>query len=64
MVLQLSSKITYPLWVGDGKDGVNGWFCSHPARSRTCCRRVMEETESVGGCAAIQQDHVLSVGWR
>jgi hypothetical protein len=104
VVLQLSSKITYFLWAGDGRDGVSellcsyaarshtncgrdgvseflcsygarsrtpcgrdgvsGLFCSYPARSRTGCGQEMEETKSAGCSAAIQQDHVLSVGGR
>jgi hypothetical protein len=64
VVVQLSGKITYSLWVGDEIDGVSGWFCSYPARSRTSCRKAMGEMESVGGSAAIRQDHVQPVGCR
>jgi hypothetical protein len=64
VVLQLSSKITYFLWVGDGRDKVSGLFCSCRARSCTICRWVMGETKSAGCCAAVEQDHVLSVGGR
>jgi hypothetical protein len=64
VVVQLSSKITYQLWAGNGRDGVSGWFCSYPARSRTNYGRAMGETESAGGGVAIQQDHVLAVGGR
>jgi hypothetical protein len=61
VVLQLSGKITYRLWVGNGSDRVNEWFCNYPARSRTSCGSAMGATESVSGSAAIQQDHVLPV---
>jgi hypothetical protein len=61
VVLHLSSKITYRLWVADGSDGVNEWFCNYPARSHTDCGSAMGETESVSGSSAIQQDHVLPV---
>jgi hypothetical protein len=59
VVLQSASKITHFLWVGDGSDGVIGWFCSYPARLRTCYGQAMRETESAGGSAVIQPDHVL-----
>src|SRR5258707_917718 len=64
VVVQLSSKITYILWAGDGRDGVSSSLCSYRARSRTFCGRAIGETESVRGCAAIEQDHVHSVGGR
>src|ERR1700733_7408778 len=64
VVLQLSSKITYPLWAGDGRYRVSGWFYSYPARSHTNCWRAMGDTESVHGSTAIQQDHVQAVGGR
>ena len=44
--------------VGDWCDSVSGWFCNYSARSRTHCRRVMGETESVSGSAAIQENHI------
>jgi hypothetical protein len=64
VVLQPSSKITYCLGAGDGRNGVSGWFYSHPARSRTTCGRVMGDMESAGGSTVIQQDHVRAVGGR
>jgi hypothetical protein len=33
----------------------------YPAKSRTFCGRIMGETESEDGSAAVQQDHVLPV---
>ena len=64
MVVQLSSKITYFLWVGSGRDGVSASLYNYQARSRTSYKRAMGETESVPGCAGIEKDHVLSVGGR
>ena len=64
VVLQLSDKITYNLWIGNGRDGVNKWFCSYPARSCTSCGSAMEVMESAGGSAAIQQDNIHPVGWQ
>ena len=61
VVLQLSSKITYILWIGDRRDGVSWWFCSYLVRSRTICGSAMGEIESAGSFAAIQHDHVHSV---
>ena len=61
VVVQVSSKITYTLWLGDGRDRVSAWLCRYPARSRTSCGRAMGETESVPGCACIEEDHVHSV---
>jgi hypothetical protein len=64
VVLQLSSKITYRLWVADGSDGVNEWSRNYPARSRTDCGSPMGVTESTSGFATIRQDHVQTVGRR
>jgi hypothetical protein len=61
VVLQLSSKITYFLWVGDGKYTVSGWFCNYPTRSRTSCGQAMGNIESMCASAAIQHDHVHAV---
>ena len=62
MVVQVSSKITYKLWAGDGRDGVSAWMCRYRERSRTICKQAMGETESVRGCAGIEKDHVQLVG--
>jgi hypothetical protein len=62
--VQLSTKITYQLWAGDGLDRVSRLLCNYRAISRTRYRRAMGEMESVGGCAAIEKYHVLSVGGR
>ena len=62
VVVQVSSKITYRLWAGDGRYGVSAWLCSDQGISRTNCVRGMGKTESVGSCAGIEQDHVPSVG--
>jgi hypothetical protein len=64
VALQLSSKITYSLWVGDRRDGVSMWFCSYLVRSRTLCERAMGETVSVCGSEAIQQAHIQAIGGR
>jgi hypothetical protein len=64
VVVQLSSKITYLLWVADGREGLSGLFCNYPARSRTYCGSAMGEIESAGGSAAVWQDHVQAVGRR
>jgi hypothetical protein len=64
VVLQLSSKITYPLWVDNGRDGVSKWFCSYPARSRTVYGQATGEAELEDGRVAIQQDHILPVSER
>jgi hypothetical protein len=37
VILQLSSKITYSLWVDDERDRVSAWFCTFPAGSCTIC---------------------------
>ena len=44
VVVQESSKITYMLGAGDGRDGVSAWLCSYLARSRTSFGRAMGET--------------------
>src|ERR1700734_866445 len=64
MVLRLSSKITYRLWVSDGRYRVSEWFCDYPARSRTVYGWAMGDTKSVHGSATIQQDHVQIAGDR
>ena len=43
MVLQLSSKIMYRLWVCDKRDTVSACFCSYQARSHTGCEQAMGE---------------------
>jgi len=53
VVLQLSRKITYILWAGDGRDGVSKLFYSYRARSCTICGRAMGESESAWCSAAI-----------
>jgi hypothetical protein len=62
--VQLSTKITYQLWAGDGLDRVSRLLCNYRAVSRMRYRRAMGEMESVCGCAAIETYHVLSVGGR
>src|ERR1700729_224995 len=64
MVLGLSSKTTYRLWVVKGRYKVSAGFCDYPARSRTDCWRSTRETESAGDPKTIQQDHVHAVGER
>jgi hypothetical protein len=60
--LQLSNKITYFLWAGDGRYRVSVWSCSYPAISRTRYSQVTGDIKSVSDSATIQQDHVLPVG--
>ena len=62
--MQVSSKITYKLWAGDGRDGISTWLCMRRGRSRTNCGRAMGETESVPGCACIEEDHIQAGGGR
>jgi len=61
MILLQSNKITYIRWAGNGRYRVSPWFCSYPARSRTNCRRVIGNTKSVCGSAAIHKDHLHPV---
>jgi hypothetical protein len=49
--LQLSRKITYPLWAGNGRYRVSVWFCSYPEKSHTYCGHAMGNRVSVWFCS-------------